>query len=271
MLKQRVLTALVLGLILALVLFAGGILAWKQFLLLAAMLAADEWVSLGYRSRPIRFVYTVFTSFAAAELLFLPGVDAGVLHTILVAGVTFWCLLVPPWLWFGWRLASGLRFLLTGWLVILPTIAALLVLRKSGVALLLACMAIVWVSDIAAYFSGRRFGRHRLAPAISPGKTWEGVAGALVLVLAVGTALVLVPDLIPALSAALRRAGWRVLPLLAVLVMLGIEGDLFESWLKRCVGVKDSGWILPGHGGVLDRIDALTAALPLAALIIAQA
>jgi phosphatidate cytidylyltransferase len=144
------------------------------------------------------------------------------------------------------------------------------VLHGAGVIVLLAAMALVWVADIAAYFAGRRFGRRRLAPAISPGKTWEGVIGALAGVLLYGLLLqqpLLAGSGIDRLHTA-AGAGWY--PLLLVLAVLGIEGDLLESWLKRCAGVKDSGWVLPGHGGVIDRIDALTAALPAAAWLVLQ-
>ena len=125
-------------------------------------------------------------------------------------------------------------------------------------------MAVVWIADTAAYFAGRAFGRHKLAPSISPGKTWEGVYGAL-LATAVYAVFLLrfAPDRM-ALSAA-AVAAW-IAGLLA-LTALSIVGDLFESMLKRQRGVKDSGKLLPGHGGVLDRIDALLAAMPAAALI----
>ena len=122
-------------------------------------------------------------------------------------------------------------------------------------------MAIVWVSDTAAYFCGRRWGRHKLAVSISPGKTWEGVCGALVAVAGYYW-LFNAADVADhaVLQGATGFAGFMVL------AVLGIEGDLFESWIKRTAGVKDSGTILPGHGGVLDRIDALTASMPAVAL-----
>jgi phosphatidate cytidylyltransferase len=140
-------------------------------------------------------------------------------------------------------------------------------LQSRSPGLLLALMAIVWVADTAAYFAGRRFGKRKLAPSISPGKTWEGVYGALIAVALY--ALALLPfaaragysgALLPAAATA-----WVVLVLL--LAAVSIVGDLFESQLKRQRGVKDSGKLLPGHGGILDRIDALVAALPPAALI----
>jgi len=130
----------------------------------------------------------------------------------------------------------------------------------------LAAMATVWIADTAAYFSGRAFGRRKLAPQISPGKTWEGVYGALVAVAVY--ALCLVPFAreagFGAVVGAPAIAAWVGFALL--LAGLSVFGDLFESLLKRHAGVKDSGNLLPGHGGVLDRVDALMAAMPLAAL-----
>jgi phosphatidate cytidylyltransferase len=149
-----------------------------------------------------------------------------------------------------------------GWL-------ALTRLLQSGIAWLLSAMAIVWIADIGAYAAGRLFGRHKLAPKVSPGKTWEGVAGGMGCVaVAAGLAYALWPE----------RAWWtnRLLSTLSLpiamlvlwaVVALSIVGDLFESLLKRQAGVKDSGRLLPGHGGVLDRIDACLPALPAAALI----
>ena len=270
MLKQRVLTALVLLALLGLILFTQGVLAWQVFLLLTAALAAEEWAALGFPALAVRLGYVMASGLAAGMLLFLPAPSSHFSLLLFVLALLFWSLVVPVWLGRGWRLAPGLLFLAVGWVVILPTVAALLALRQSGVDVLLACMAVVWVSDICAYFVGRAFGRHRLAPMISPGKTWEGVAGALAGVALFGW-LVASSASGPQLALLHIRAGWAWLPVLAVVAAFGIEGDLFESWLKRCAGIKDSGWILPGHGGVLDRIDALTAALPIAALMIGLA
>ena len=156
---------------------------------------------------------------------------------------------------------------IVGWLVLIATWVAVVALQTRSPGVLLAMMAIVWIADTAAYFTGRRFGRRKLAPSISPGKTWEGVYGALAAVAIY--ALLLVPLAAAAGFTrpldAIAAAIWVALALL--LTGLSIIGDLFESQLKRQRGVKDSGAILPGHGGVLDRIDALTAAMPPAALI----
>jgi len=145
-----------------------------------------------------------------------------------------------------------------GWLVLLPTGLALYQLRAIDPLLLLGFMCTIWISDTAAYFSGRAWGKHKLAPSISPGKTWEGVAGAL--------AAVLVYALIWSTSSKNDALAVMLVPLLLLLTAMGIIGDLFESLMKRQADVKDSGNILPGHGGILDRIDALTSTLPLAIL-----
>jgi phosphatidate cytidylyltransferase len=149
--------------------------------------------------------------------------------------------------------------------VLIPTGAAMMDLREAAPSpwLLLFVMGLVWVADIAAYFAGRRFGKNKLAPSISPGKTWEGVAGAI---FGVSVYVVLVWSFSPYFSTR------EILPPLLLTawwwVALAVIGDLFESAVKRQAGVKDSGALLPGHGGLLDRIDALTSTLPLAALAI---
>jgi phosphatidate cytidylyltransferase len=127
-------------------------------------------------------------------------------------------------------------------------------------------MALVWVADIAAYFAGRAFGKRKLAPSISPGKSWEGVYGALAGV----TVYMVINGLLgnPLLGAA---PGLGVVVATLVLTPVSVLGDLFESAMKREAGVKDSSGLLPGHGGVLDRVDALASTLPVAALLAAWA
>jgi phosphatidate cytidylyltransferase len=156
-----------------------------------------------------------------------------------------------------------------GWLALWPTWVALVLLRETSPWLLLALASMVWVADICAYFAGKTFGRHKLAPRISPGKTWEGVMGALAGVVIYGIVLAVVSQarnwsLAPAFE---RGAGVPAIAVMVVLTAFSIVGDLFESWMKRGAGLKDSSALLPGHGGILDRIDALTSTLPLAALV----
>ena len=127
---------------------------------------------------------------------------------------------------------------------------------------LLAVLGVVWIADTAAYFAGRTWGRHLLAPRISPAKTWEGVAGACAAVAVYYVALwMLAPEW-------RWIHGWSGAFLFAVITLMSIVGDLYESWIKRQAGVKDSGALLPGHGGMLDRIDSVSSSMPFAAMLL---
>lgn len=170
-----------------------------------------------------------------------------------VLATAFWIVIAPLWLRQG---VQGGGLALTGFVVILPASLALASLAPLEVLLILV---LVWIADIGAYFVGRAWGRRKLAPSISPGKTWEGALG--------GTAAALVYAII--LATFIEGFSWVPYLLAATLVaILSIVGDLFESAVKRQAAVKDSGTLLPGHGGVLDRIDSATAALPAAALLL---
>jgi len=173
-----------------------------------------------------------------------------------------------PSAWPRWpavvRLALGLLALWVAWL-------ALAKARAVGVNFLLSVLCLVWVADIGAYAAGRAFGRRKLAPTISPGKSWEGVAGGMAGVLVLAVLWVLAIDRSwPVDSASLyslwvERFGWAgLVPLVLLLAGLSVVGDLFESLVKRAAGAKDSSRLLPGHGGVLDRVDALLPVLPVA-------
>jgi phosphatidate cytidylyltransferase len=176
-----------------------------------------------------------------------------------LAAAVLWVGVIPFWLRSKWRLPGGVGGLLIGLIVLFPTWLALVQLRIPGPGVLLAILAIVWMADIAAYFSGKTFGKHKLAPSISPGKTWEGALGAGVGVVLYGIGLR------HGFSFAPVGLPLWVIALLAV-TAVSIVGDLFESMLKRQSGLKDSSNVLPGHGGVLDRIDSLTSTLPVVAL-----
>ncbi len=185
---------------------------------------------------------------------------------VATVGVAFW-LLAAAWLAnFGFGKArtpaNATIKLAAGFLAMLPASAAALSLRETaphGEWWLLLAVVLIWVADSGAYFAGVRFGRHKLAPTISPGKTWEGVAG--------GVAGVALLALVAGWLLGLRDAQWAGLVLLTIATLaFSIVGDLFESLLKRHAGIKDSGSLIPGHGGVLDRFDSLFAALPVFAL-----
>jgi phosphatidate cytidylyltransferase len=149
--------------------------------------------------------------------------------------------------------------------------AAIVALYHHSPLYLLSVMVLVWIADIGAYFSGKAFGKRKLAPSISPGKSWEGAIGGASAVLLISALTVLFGGaaLADTFAVAVQaRFGWAALAaVLVVLAAASVVGDLFESQLKRRAGVKDSSRLLPGHGGVLDRIDALVPVLPLAALI----
>jgi phosphatidate cytidylyltransferase len=140
----------------------------------------------------------------------------------------------------------------------LPILALLLIRKQEeGIVFTFWALALVWVCDIGAYFSGRAIGGPKLAPAISPNKTWAGLAGGVLLAGAFGAAMHVFYGL-----------PWRLTLATPVLAIVAQSGDLFESWLKRRAGVKDSGNLLPGHGGILDRLDGLVPVAPLAALLV---
>lgn len=238
------------------------------WLLLGAALCAAgawEWGAFAGLSGAGRISLTAAFGLACVLIgvaagLHLEQARASALLPLYATSALFWTLAVPVWLARKWRLGSLPAAIATGFIVLVPTALALVQLRAAGPWLLLGVMAVVWVADIAAYFSGRAFGRHKLAPSISPGKTWEGAAGAALAVLAYGFA---------ALAMGAGDAGIGPLPVAIALLAwtaLSIIGDLFESLLKRQAGLKDSGNLLPGHGGVLDRVDSLTSTLPLVAL-----
>lgn len=270
MLKQRVIT----GTLLAAVAIAAILLLPPRAL--AAVLAALtligcwEWADLAALSRAsMRLLYCAISACAMVGLLEFTRIldaqpDMEHLRWVLGGAVLWWCL---AWVsiktfprsaaWWG----SMWMRLLMGWFALLPAWLACVYLRlqNEGEWKVMFLLALVAAADIGAYFSGTQFGRHKLAPAVSPGKSWEGFLGGLVA------------------SVIFACAVWSVLwqqqlslPALLVIAALtmlaSVLGDLLESMLKRYRGVKDSGSILPGHGGILDRFDSISAAAPVFAL-----
>jgi phosphatidate cytidylyltransferase len=266
MLKQRLLTvAAVLPLFLG-VMFLAPNLVWATVLAIAIAAAAFEWARLAGFPRPWRSLFVALVVLSCGLLLvlslLLPQTQFNnrVLYPVSLVAVLFWVLWAPAALHFHWPMRGPWAGTIGGWLVLVPSWLAAVVMQRDPMLLLLI-LAAVWIADTAAYFAGRRFGKHKLAPRISPGKTIEGVAGAYVAVL-VYVAIVLrvsMPEAVPATYLALLVFGF-------ILTSLSVEGDLMESWFKRQAGAKDSGDLLPGHGGVLDRIDSLTATMPFAVL-----
>ena len=272
MLKTRVVTALVLLAVFLAALFCLPPLGWLLFATLVAAVAAWEWGALMALAGASRVALGVGLAVIGLGLALLDPAALGLAPGFAEAGwrlgrwfyvpaAAFWLLGAPLWLRRRWPLPKSLLGVAIGLLLILPTWLALVQLRQAGALALIAIMAVVWLADIAAYFFGRAFGRHKLAPAISPGKTWEGAAGGALAVVVYGFALA------PRLPGVLADNFPLLLLVLIVLTAISVMGDLFESLLKRLAGLKDSSNVLPGHGGVLDRIDSLTSTLPLVALV----
>ena len=273
MLSTRILTAAVLIPLVLAAMFMLPPLAWGAVTLGLVVVAATEWADLSGFGRETWWIFVAGTLVIGLNLLFSPfaefaaGWPSGIVLSVCGVATLFWLFVAVPWLASLWKPTSPLPLAIAGWIVLVGAWVAIVQLQARSPWLVLAAMALVWIADTAAYFTGRAFGRRKLAPRVSPGKTWEGVYGGLA---AVGIyALALVP-----LAAG---GGFRgtVSPLGVILwiggavalAALSVVGDLCESLLKRQAGVKDSGRLLPGHGGVLDRIDALLAAMPAAALL----
>ncbi len=267
MLKTRVITALVLLAILLPILFLNNFFAFAAASLV--FFAAGAWESLrlfGY-SRPR--LWAGFWTVAYALIVFVSGMPS--VRGLFGLCVLLWALRFIPALGLGLPpLATpGNRLLsVTYTLGLLGCFIAIVSLFQHSPLYLLSIMAIVWVADIGAYFAGKGFGRHKLAPSISPGKSWEGAVGGWLAVLVIAAASVMFLDEETFAGRLYGRFGWPgFIVVMSMLVVASVVGDLFESQLKRRAGIKDSSNLLPGHGGVLDRIDALIPVLPLAALI----
>jgi len=256
--------ALIAGFVAALFLLERAVFAG----LIAAVLAwaAWEWARLSGLQGRAAAGYAAACAGVYALLAWwnwpATGVQTVPVLVALAAAGAFWALMAP--LLLSREGAPRALVRLAGFLVLVPAGAAAIGLPP---ALLLAVLGFVWISDTAAYLAGRKFGRHKLAPAISPGKTVEGAVGALAASIAYAVILTL---LMPNLIRQPQGFAWAgYLAGAGLLCVASIIGDLFESWVKRRAGVKDSGSVLPGHGGVLDRIDSACAALPIGALLIA--
>lgn len=253
--KKRVTTAIVLvAILLAVVLWlppAGTVVA----LTVVVLAGAWEWSAfLRVQGVAVRLLYVLLIAVLLPLVWYFTANTLG--RDIVLRVALAWWVIALAWVMFAPRLVSTWLAALAGVLALVPSWLALVRLRmdfERGAQWLLFALILVWVADIGAFFVGRRFGRTRLAPSVSPGKTWEGVVGgttASALVAVLGSAYFNQP------------LGGFVLLCLAV-VAFSIVGDLTESLLKRFAGVKDSGSLFPGHGGVMDRIDSVTAAAPI--------
>ncbi|BFM06179.1 phosphatidate cytidylyltransferase [Halioxenophilus aromaticivorans] len=266
MLKQRVISACIMMLVFLLVLLVLPPIAFIAFVSLGMAIGAWEWSNLaGLGSRAKRYAYLALVLFATVLCGWYIDIDADfVPQNMANLQALFWVSLI----WWGIALlwvqgypSSSVLWgsiparLLMGMLVLVPAWVGLFFIRaqEHGSWLVLLLVLAVAAADTGAYFAGKRFGRRRLAASVSPGKSWEGFAGGLMasIALAVVVGQFWAPD----------ERLW-ILLLVAPTALVSVLGDLLESMVKRHRGVKDSGLILPGHGGVLDRVDGMTAAVP---------
>lgn len=279
MLKQRVITALVLLAILLPALLMPNPLPFAAISLVFIAAAAWEWARLNNLSGPGAVAMGVLVLGAGAAVLL--GAGAPWAAAIADFSPATWAVVALLWVVGGaWTLRFGtsrwthlpaaLRWVL-GLVVLWLAWVALMHAKQIGLNFLLSVFCMAWAADIAAYFGGRRFGRHKLAPTISPGKSWEGVWSGMAGTLLMAAAWVAADGAgltsgSPSLYSMLHKAyGWPAVLLgTPALAAMTVVGDLFKSVVKRVAGVKDSSNLLPGHGGVLDRIDALLPLFPLA-------
>lgn len=271
MLKQRIVTALVLLALLLPALFYPSIEPFAVLTLLLIVAGGWEWARLnGIEGWPAKAL-----GLGLGALLLLVWSAGGLTQNLRALWLLAGALWVPLAVWMlrrgvpGWgawpaplRLWGGLALVACAWL-------ALVRARMEGLGFLLSVLTLVWMADIAAYFGGKAFGRRKLAPSISPGKSWAGVYSGMlgVLLLALGWLWLDAHGYTdqPSLFSRLWAFGpWLAVPALLTLTAMSVAGDLVESLVKRSAGMKDSSQLLPGHGGVLDRVDALLPVLPLA-------
>lgn len=281
MLRQRVITAVLLLAVFLPALFAADSVYFVVCTLALMGAATWEWGRLSGQSLPLSLAGAVLMVSAGLGLWNME-LDPAALAWVWRAAALVWLVLAFFALYKGaayWgRLPSSLRFG-CGWAMLLVSWLALVQSRAVGINFLLSVLCLVWVSDMSAYFAGRAWGNRwiarRLAVSISPGKTWEGVAGALLGVAVVACAWRFADSQNPGTAQSIFSQAaqeWGALGALALglLVAAGVVGDLLESLFKRAAGVKDSSRLLPGHGGVLDRVDALLPVLPLALCLVAR-
>lgn len=262
-LRQRVLTALVLIAALAVVLFALPPAATLALVVVAILVGGWEWSAFVAPTRPaLRAAFVALLALGIAAAWPLSGTRSGMLALLVVAGL--WWLLAVFWILRGPQRVGAVLAAVAGIASLVPVAVALGRLRLEpgqGAWVLLFALLVIMAADVGAYFAGHRFGRIKLAPSVSPGKTWEGVIGGLLF------------SLIIAIVGA-RLLGWPVAvvaPLAVGAAAFSVVGDLMESLMKRHSGLKDSGHLFPGHGGILDRFDSLTAGVPILTLGLLQA
>jgi len=263
MLKTRIITALLLIAGFIPLLFMVSNTAWAIVTLIISLLAVYEWGELVDLSKFANKIFTFICLLLGCAFLFFmnkSGTHWMIYQSLFVFVITlaFWVLVTPVLLTKIIIVNNKFLLSLIGFFILAPLWLALVSLKAINPLLLLALLTTIWIADTMAYFTGKHFGKHKLAPSISPGKTWEGVLGAL-LGVTLFAAILYFTNLVET---------WAIFPLLWVVALLGVIGDLFESLIKRQVNKKDSGSLLPGHGGILDRVDGLLPSLPISLLFI---
>ena len=256
MLIPRIFSAFIMLIIFlsSLFLFSGKFFPFIIYL--TSLIALYEWSKLlkfNSQQKNIFLITSVILIYSIGRYL---GDDNG--RLILLLSSIFWVCVAPLFLIFNPKLKNFLLGSLIGWLIVIPLIISFNYLISLGPWIVLLVLTSIWLADSGAYFFGKQFGRRKLAPLISPGKTWEGFIGAIFVVTLFSIAMVYF-KFVDSYSSIL---------FFNVVLVLSVEGDLFESYIKRMAKAKDSGDLIPGHGGVLDRIDSLCSSLPFATLIL---
>lgn len=261
-LRQRVLTAIVLAVLLLAILFALPPVFTMLLIVVAITGGAWEWSAFLHPDRRrLRFAYVTLVAlglYVAWQYALAPSGLSWLLGLTAV-----WWVFALGWVMFAPARGGSIAAAIAGLLVLVPAGIALIRLRleDNGAWLLLFALVVVMAADVGAYFAGHRFGRLRLAPQVSPGKSWEGVIGGVGASLIVG-------------GIGARLLGWPAAPVMllaAGAAAFSVVGDLTESLMKRQTGLKDSGRLFPGHGGVLDRFDSLSAGVPIFVLGLLEA
>lgn len=256
MLISRILSAFVMLLVFlsSMFLFSGRYFSFVIYI--PSLLALFEWSKLLYFKSHEKKIFLIISLIL---IYFIDQhLDADNSRLILLIASIFWLCIAPLFLLFKINLKNFFLSALIGWVLVMPLIISLNYLIQLSPWVVLLVLTSIWLADSGAYFFGKQFGKKKLAPTISPGKTWEGFLGALFVV--------------SSFSIAVTYFGfvnsYMAIFFFNLILVLSVEGDLFESYIKRMAKVKDSGDLIPGHGGVLDRIDSLCSSLPLATLIL---
>ena len=256
MLISRILSAIVMLIVFlsSMFLFSGRYFSFVIYI--PSLLALHEWSKLLYFKSNEK---KIFLAISLALIYFIDQcLNYGDSRLILLIASIFWLCIAPLFLIFKINLKNFFFSSFIGWVLVMPLIISLNYLIELSPWVVLLVLSTIWLADSSAYFFGKQFGKRKLAPSISPGKTWEGFLGALFVV--------------SLFSIAMTYFGfvnsYMCILFFNLILILSVEGDLFESYIKRMAKVKDSGDLIPGHGGVLDRIDSLCSSLPFATLIL---